>query len=151
MTLQTPLRTTRGYDVWLLVGRTNLKVHRALNNLLAGVDLSLAQHEVLVHIHRDRGLSQKELSERLLVVKSNVSALIKKLEARDLVRRAPDPDDARNNQLFLTDSGEELVQESFALQNRVVDAMVAVMSDAELEMIGDVMQRVSHSLDQLDT
>lgn len=151
MTLQTPLRTTRGYDVWLLVGRTNLKVHRALNNLLAGVDLSLAQHEVLVHVHRDRGLSQKELSERLLVVKSNVSALIKKLEARDLVRRAPDPDDARNNQLFLTSSGEELVQESFALQNRVVDAMVAVMSDAELEMIGDVMQRVSHSLDQLDT
>ena len=151
MTLQRPLATTHGYDVWLLVGRTNLKVHRTLNNLLAGVDLSLAQHEVLVHIHRNRGLSQKELSERLLVVKSNVSALIKKLEARGLVRRAPDPADSRNNQLSLTPSGEKLVHKSFALQNRVVEAMVAVMTDAELEMIGDVMQRVSDSLDQLET
>ena len=150
MTLQKPLKTTHGYDVWLQVGRTNLKVHRALNALLAGVDLSLAQHEVLVNIHRDSGLSQKELSERLLVVKSNISALIKKLEARGLVRRAPDPRDSRNNQLTLTRSGKELVQKSFALQNRVVATMVAVMSDAELELMGDVMKRASNALDKLE-
>ena len=150
MTLQKPLRRTHGYDVWLQVGQTNLKVHRTLNALLASVDLSLAQHEILVNIHRDSGLTQKQLSEKLLVVKSNISALIKKLEARGLVRRAPDPRDSRNNQLTLTAQGEELVQRSFALQNRVVKAMVSVMSDAELELMRDVMERVSQSLDQLE-
>ena len=90
------------------------------------------------------------MAEQLLVVKSNVSALIKKLEARGLVRRTPDPDDSRNNQLTLTPSGEALVQESFALQNQVVKAMASVMSDAELEQMAAVMERVGHSLDQLD-
>ena len=151
MTLQKPLRKARGYDVWLQIGRTNLKVHRALNTVLASVDLSLAQHEILVNIYYDSGLTQKQLSEKLLVVKSNISALIKKLEARDLVCRRPDPNDSRSNQLTLTDRGAALVQESFALQNRVVKAMVSVLSDAELEQMADVMARVSRSLDEFET
>lgn len=151
MTLQKQLRKAHGYDVWLLVGQTNLKVHRALNSLLAKLDLSLAQHEILLNIRRDSGLTQKQLSEKLLVVKSNISALLKKLEARGLVRRTPDPEDSRNNRLTLTAKGEALVQESFALQNRVVKAMVAVMSDAELEQMADVMRRVSGAIDALKT
>ena len=150
MTLQKQLRKTRGFDIWLLVGRTNIKVHRALNAMLAKVDLSLAQHEILVNIHRDSGLTQKALAEKLLVVKSNISALLKKLEVRGLVRRAPDPEDSRNNQLSLTRRGEALVQESFALQNPVIKAMASVMSDEELEQLGDVLERVGNALAQLD-
>lgn len=150
MTLQKQLRKARGFDVWLLVGQTNIKVHRTLNAMLAKVDLSLAQHEILVNIHRESGLTQKALSEKLLVVKSNISALLKKLEQRGLVRRAPDPEDSRNNQLTLTKRGEALVQESFTLQNRVVKAMVSVMSDQELEQMGDVMVRVGNAIDQLE-
>ncbi len=144
------LAKVRGFDVWLEVGRTNLKCHRALNTLLASVDLSLAQHEVLVMIRTFSGLTQKELSERLLVVKSNVSALIKKLEARGLVRREPDPHDSRNKRLSLTAAGERLVQRSFALQNRVVRAMTEVMTDEELTWTRDVMRRVGTALDELE-
>ena len=151
MTLQRQLRKPHGYDVWLLVGQTNIKVHRALNARLSTLNLSLAQHEILLNILRDSGLTQKQLSEKLLVVKSNISALLKKLETRGLVRRTPDPQDSRNNQLTLTERGEALVQESFALQNRVVKAMVSVVSDAELKQMADVMTRVSEAIDQLDT
>ena len=150
MTLQKQLRKTRGFDIWLLVGRTNIKVHRALNAMLAKVDLSLAQHEILVNIHRDSGLTQKALAEKLLVVKINISDLLKKLEDRGLVRRAPDPEDSRNNQLRLTRRGEALVQESFALQNQVIKAMVSVMSDEELEQMRDVMERAGKAIEQLD-
>ncbi len=149
MTSQKQLRKARGFDAWLLVGRTNLKVQRALNSLLGDLDLSLAQHEILLNIRRDSGLTQKQLSEKLLVVKSNVSALLKKLEARGLVQRTPDPEDSRNNQLTLTKSGAILVQQSFALQNRVVTAMTSVMSDSELEQMAAVMHRVSDAIDAL--
>mgnify|MGYP001811609976 CR=1 FL=1 len=151
MSLQKQLRKARGFDVWLQVAQTNLKVHRALNSLLSGLDLSLAQHEILLNIRRDSGLTQTELSRKLLVVKSNISALLKKLEARGLVRRTPDPQDSRNNQLTLTKSGEALVEKSFALQNRVVNAMASVMSDADLEHMAAVMHRVSDAIDALDT
>ncbi len=149
MTAAPKLVKTRGFDVWLTVGRTNLKVHRALNLSLGELDLSLAQHEVLMLIWQKSGLTQKQLAEKLLVVKSNVSALIKKLEARGLVRRDCDPTDTRNKCLNLTDAGRQLVQQSFERQNRIIDAMASVMSDEELQRTGDVMQRVATALDQL--
>ena len=144
------LHKARGFDVWLEVGRANLKCHRALNTLLAELDLSLAQHEVLATIRLQDGLTQKELSERLLVVKSNVSALIKKLETRGLVRRTTDSGDSRNKRLSLTDEGAALVQRSFEVQNRVVEAMTSVFSDEDLVQISAVMSRVSDALDQLE-
>ena len=143
------LEKTRGFDVWLTVGRTNLKVHRALNQTIGELDLSLAQHEILLSIWQKPGLTQKQLAENLLVVKSNVSALIKKLEARGLVHRDCDPCDTRNKCLSLTEAGERLVRQSFERQNRVIDAMVSEMSDAELQMISEVMSRAGASLDKL--
>ena len=149
MPLQKCLQPPRGFEAWLTVGRTNLKVHRALNLLLGELDLSLAQHEILVTIGRQSGLTQRELSEQLLVVKSNATALLKKLEARGLVNRSTDPDDSRIKRLTLTRSGEALVEKSFAVQARVVEAMVSVMTDEELEMTADVMRRGGDAVERL--
>jgi len=145
------LQKTRGFDVWLTVGRTNLKVHRALNVALGKLGLSLAQHEILLAILQNSGLTQKQLSEKLLVVKSNVSALIKKLEGRGLVRRESDASDSRNKHLSLTEAGHDLVLESLAQQNKIIDAMASVMSDEDLARTGDVMRRVGKAIDALDT
>ncbi len=147
MTLQMQQRKARGFDVWLAVGRTNLKVHRALNLMLDRVDLSLAQHEILMTILNNSGLTQKQLSDRLFVVKSNVTAMIRKLEARGLVQRQTDPQDSRNKRLSLTPAGEKLVHQSFALQNQVVKAMTSVMTNAELQQMADVMARVTKAID----
>lgn len=149
MNSDTKLDKTRGFDVWLTVGRTNLKVHRALNLSLAELNLSLAQHEILMSIWQNSGITQKALAKNLLVVKSNVSALIKKMEARGLVHRECDPSDTRNKCLSLTKAGRELVRQSFARQNQIVDAMASVMSDEDLERTADVMRRVGKAIDQL--
>ena len=139
MKLQDQLKKSRGFDTWLAVGRTNLKVHRALNVLLGDLDLSIAQHEVLVTIARHPGLTQRELSERLLVIKSNATALLKKLESRGLVTRETDSSDSRARRLDLTPRGKALVRESFAVQDQVVRAMTSVMTDNEIEMTAAIM------------
>jgi DNA-binding MarR family transcriptional regulator len=149
MPLQKKLRKPRGFDTWLTVGRTNLKVHRALNLLLGELDLSLAQHEILLTIRQHSGLTQRELGERLHVVKSNATALLKKLEARGLVRRKADPQDSRIKRLTLTRAGESLVQRSFAAQARVIKAMAAVMTDDELANMRDLMNRVDDAIGRL--
>ena len=113
--------------------------------------LALAQHEILMSIWQNSGITQKALAENLLVVKSNVSALIKKLEARGLVHRELDEADARNKHLSLTDAGKNLVRQSFTRQNRIVDAMLSVMTDDELDQMADIMRRVSTALHPLLT
>lgn len=149
MPKQKPLRTPRGFDTWITVGRTNLKVHRALNQLLGELELSLAQHEILVTIRRNPDLKQRELADRLHVIKSNATALLQKLETRGLVIRTSDPDDSRINRLNLTRSGYALVEKSFAVQSRVIDAMASVMTDDELERTADVMKRIDTAIDDL--
>jgi DNA-binding MarR family transcriptional regulator len=141
---------SRGYETWLEVGWTNLKVHRVLNQSLASVDLTLAQHEILMTVLQQDGITQRALSERLHVVKSNVSALLKKLESRGLVARISDPDDSRNKLISLTKSGHELVEQSFKLQNRIVEAMTAELSDEDLQHLSDVMRRGSRALDAFE-
>ena len=149
MSSDAKLQKARGFDVWLEVGRTHIKVHRVLNQMLDTVDLSLAQHEILINIYYNTGLTQKQLSEQLLVVKSNVTALLKKLESRGLVQRKIDSHDSRNKRLSLTKAGEQLLQRSFALQNTVVEAMMSVMSDAELDQLDALMGRVNDALESL--
>ena len=144
------MQKARGFETWLEVGWTNLKVHRVLNQSLASVDLTLAQHEILMTILQQDGITQRALSERLHVVKSNVSALLKKLEARGLVERQADPDDSRNKLLSLTRSGRELVERSFKLQNRIVEVMVAELSNDDLQRLSDVMSRAGRALDAFE-
>lgn len=145
-----PLEKTRGFDTWFEVGRANLRCHRVLNLLLGRLGLSLAQHEVLTMIALLDRPTQNELVERLLVVKSNVSTLLSKLEARGLVVREPDTRDSRNKRLRLTPAGEALVVDSFGLQNRVVEAMAAELSDTELNQLTGIMRRVSAALGALE-
>ena len=84
------LQKVRGFDVWLLTGKTNLKVHRALHKKLAEVDLSLAQYETLMTVFLRPGLTQKDVADELLAVKSNVSTHLANLEKRGLLRRETD-------------------------------------------------------------
>lgn len=148
MQSQTKLRKTRGFDVWLAVARTNSKVHRALNLSLAELDLSLAQHEILMSIWHKSGITQNQLAEKLLVVKSNVSALLKKLEARGLVQRDCDPADTRNKCLSLTEAGRQLFRLSFERQNQIIETMASVMSDDDLQKTGETMDRVGKALEE---
>ncbi len=150
MAADSKLRKARGFETWLEVGWTNLKVHRVLNQSLASVDLTLAQHEILMTVLQHDGITQNALSERLHVVKSNVSALLKKLEARGLVERLSDPGDSRNKLISLTRSGHKLVERSFELQNRIVEAMAAELSDDDLQHLSDVMSRGSRALDAFE-
>lgn len=150
MTDPNPLAGEPGYLTWLAVGRSHHKCHRALNARLASLDLSLAQHEVLVGIAQRPGATQNQISRRLFVVKSNVSALIAKLEARGLVRREASAEDSRVKRLFLTEAGDALVRESFRLQTEVVNAMMAPLTPEEIEATRDVMERVGRALDALD-
>ena len=65
------------------------------------------------------------------------------------MRRKADTRDSRIKRLTLTRAGESLVQRSFAAQTRVIKAMAAVMSDAELEQMDDLMSRVDGAIDGL--
>lgn len=140
----------KGHASWLSVVKCYLKCQKVMNTKLAKLDLTTAQHELLMNISHKPGSSQQQISDRLLVVKSNTSALLKKLTERGLIERRNDPKDARVHHLHLTAAGEEKLKQSMAIQIEVVQAMTAVMSDAEIQTNLEIMNRVYDSFDQLN-
>lgn len=146
-----PIRPSdiKGHASWLAVVKCYLKCQKVMNSKLAAMDLTTAQHELLMHIFHKPGSSQQQLSDRLLVVKSNTSAIINKLIDRGWVQRQKNSTDGRQYDLYLTTAGEQKLQQSMAVQIEVIQAMTAVMTDEEIQSNLEIMQRVHHSLDQL--
>jgi DNA-binding MarR family transcriptional regulator len=60
-------------------------------------------------IAKKEEISQKALSEELLIDKTTTAKAIGKLEAEGYVRRETDPIDGRYNLLYLTESGRAVV------------------------------------------
>ena len=134
---------------WLLVGETYMQCQHALQRDLRPLDLSIAQHDVLVGIKHHSGLTQRELADVLHVVKSNVTGLVQKLEHRGLVARQQDDQDARSNRLSLTAEGTELARRSLRVQRRIVTAMLAPLGLSEMRQLESVMLRVQQALTAL--
>jgi DNA-binding MarR family transcriptional regulator len=77
--------------------------------LFRPLGLTGAQYNVLnVLAGRKAGMSQRELSEALVVDRSNVTGLLDRMERAGWVRRADDPKDRRVYRVTLTASGRQL-------------------------------------------
>ena len=135
------------YKTWLLVGRVDAKCQHLLTVGLRELDLSVAKYEVLPAVYRDEGLSQQSLARRLLVAKSNVTVLSQRLEADGLIRRERDPEDGRGYCVFLTDTGQEIVEQAVQLHAEVVELMAKGLTSQQAEMLDKIMSRAEENLD----
>jgi DNA-binding MarR family transcriptional regulator len=75
--------------------------------------------------------------------------LLAQMEGQGLVLREADARDARVKRLALTREGQALASRSLKVQSEVIAAMVEGGSDAELDMVAQIMQRVSQRLEVL--
>ncbi len=139
----------KGHASWLAVVKCYLKCQKVMNTKLAKLDLTTAQHELLMNINHKPGSSQQQISDRLLVVKSNTSALLKKLQQRQLIERRKGTEDGRIHQLFLTPTGEAILKQSMKVQIEVIQAMTTVLSENEIKSNQEIMNRVFESLSEI--
>lgn len=113
---------------------------------LAALGVRVAEHEVLANLLREPGISQQQLAARCFGAKSGISMLLAQMEAAGLVRRDPDPADARAKQLSLTARGTALARRTMAVQDEVVAAMVAGAAPHDLQHIAATMDGVAARL-----
>lgn len=139
----------KAHTSWLSVVRCYLKCQKVMNQKLDALDLTAAQHDILMNINHRPGMTQQQLSDHLLVVKSNISALLKKLLTKGLIERHKSDDDGRVHLLYLTPGGQNKLNESMAIQIEMVQTMTSVLSDAEIQTNLEIMTRVHNALDHL--
>lgn len=68
-----------------------------------------AMYMILLHVDRHPGVSQDNISTHMYIDKCNVARRTKKLEELGYLYRETDPGDRRQNNLYLTQKGKELI------------------------------------------
>lgn len=123
----------RGIGAWLAVVRTYQTCSETLSLGIKPLGLKLAQHDVLMHLLLGQALTQQQLAERSYVTKSHMSALLIEMQALGWIDRIGSETDKRSKVIALTEQGMALAQQAWQLQERVIQTMMAPLSDAQME------------------
>lgn len=132
---------------WLSVVRAYHLCSELIAARLAAAGVKTSEHEILVNLRRQPGLSQQALAARCFTAKSHISGLLGELESRGWISRQPDPADGRVKRLSLTDTGAEVAARTAAIQAEVVALMTKGTAQEELLQVTGAMTEVSRRLE----
>lgn len=115
-----------------------------INKIGAENDLSLSLIRVL-GILSDRRPRMAELADYLGLEKQTMSGLIARAEKRGLVARAPNEDDGRATDVFLTSAGAKLVKRLHIQGQQALAPLTGQLSASDRKQLHELLQRMLES------
>ncbi len=112
------------------------------SNRLEELGLTSRQAGSLMAICRTPGISQDQLSRRVVLNKSNITRQLDKLEELELVRRAPSPKDKRVTQVFPTDKTLALMPQIRQIYRDWREYLLADLSCEEHAMLDQIIGKI---------
>jgi len=127
---------------WEALFRAQMTIAAELHAGDAWGDLVPTDYGVLYALSTAKtGLRMSELGKDILISQAGLSRAVARLEARGLIDRRPDPEDARASILNLSKAGAHLQKRVGARHGRhVAEAMTCRLSDAELTQLRDLCE-----------
>ena len=118
--------------------------HAAIfQELIGDSQLTPLQFAALARL-RDLGeVSQNQLGRLTAMDAATMQGVIKRLDARGLIVRRPDPDDRRRLILSLSDEGRSVVEGAIANAVRITDETLAPLSAAEQKTLLQLLARIA--------
>lgn len=117
-------------------------VTTTIDRALKPLGLTFARYEVLMLLSFSRtgALPITKVGERLLVHPTGITKLVDKLEAEELARREPNPDDRRGTLVRVTPTGRRLGKKASKLIGQV--RFGAHLPDGDLEQLVELLARL---------
>ena len=120
---------------------TSFVTMAVINKIGADHDLSLSLIRVL-GILWDRRPRMAELADYLGVEKQTMSGLIARAETRGLVGRAPNKEDGRATDVFLTSEGSEIVKQLRAEGQEALAPIIEQLSASDQQRLQELLLRM---------
>jgi DNA-binding MarR family transcriptional regulator len=113
-----------------------------------GLEITPEQWIVLVRLWQKDGRTVSELSESTLRDRPTMSRILDTMEASGLVRREPDPDDARSRFVSLTREGKTLRKKLLPIAKALVAELERGIPEEELLLTRHTLRRMFRNLVQ---
>jgi MarR family 2-MHQ and catechol resistance regulon transcriptional repressor len=147
--LKQPLASDN-HEALLNLVRTSSMLLKLSDRFFSQFGLTDAQFNILMILndYGGEGMSQQDLSEHLIVTKSNMVGLVDRLEKTGHVRRKSHPTDRRSYQVMLTAKGREVVEKIKKSYFREVDRMMSVLTDSQKRSLILSMEKLRQYLNE---
>lgn len=122
-----------------LVKTAHIVLRRELEEQLKQVDLTHAQWSALTVIRHFGVVTASELELILMIERPSVTSLINGMVRKGLVVRRSDPKDARFKQIFLTEKGKQLAEETQYFTRIIEDRVKEGLTQAEFEELRSLL------------
>lgn len=113
---------------------------------LEALGLTYPQYLVFLVLWQEDGLTVKALGEKLFLDSGTITPMVKRLEARGLLRRERDTADERQVRVHLTDAGRAMREQALAIPLAVSNALSSGEKDA-IERLRQGLQLLRAQLD----
>jgi MarR family transcriptional regulator, organic hydroperoxide resistance regulator len=134
-------------DFLRLVWAVDHALQRRSKSMAATLGITGPQRLVIRIIGRFPSIHARQLAEILHLHPSSLTALLKRLERRDLVRRWPDERDRRRWLLGLTRQGQALNRETPGTIEAAVQRMLKTTTRDDLDVTRAVLGKLARELD----
>jgi MarR family transcriptional regulator, 2-MHQ and catechol-resistance regulon repressor len=132
----------RALNAFIKLVRAAESVSARVDSDLAGLKLTVSQFGVLETLFHVGPLCQKDLGQKILKSRGNITMVVDNLERCGYVRRVRDEDDRRRYAVHLTGRGKRLIQTFFPRHVvRIVEEMKA-LTMAEQAELGRLCRKV---------
>jgi DNA-binding MarR family transcriptional regulator len=111
------------------------------------VGLTPAQFGVLTVLHSSPGLDQSSLARALGFDKVTVLRVLRGLEARGLVERAPAPESRRNLAVILSPAGDKLLAKAQQPAELAYHRLMSPLSSEQQMQLVDLLQQLTEGLE----
>lgn len=126
------------------IARSSVK---ALQTELEPLGLTVAQFFILRCLSRETGQTQKELADHLEITSPSLTAMLKPLEEKGLIRRETDLRDARAKLIYLTEQGKKFLRYRIhPAVRRLEERLLSGFSDRERHMLAGELERLMQNV-----
>ncbi|HLZ01021.1 MAG TPA: MarR family transcriptional regulator [Bradyrhizobium sp.] len=134
--------------LWLQLLSLHGEIFTSLNSVLSSeFGLSLAKFDVLAQLDRyPDGLALGQLSQNLKVSGGNVSGLVQRLLADDLISKEMSSEDRRSFIVRLTPNGEALFRKAADFHKKHLSKRLETISAQELDTALSVLKSLSSKI-----
>ena len=109
--------------------------------------LTSSQWKVILALKFFNGISQKELAGKIYVDGSTLVPVIDKMENGGLVERKPDPNDRRNNLIFLTKKSESIIDSIIEILLQLRKEFYKGISQKEQDKVQTILRKITDNAD----
>ncbi len=132
------------------IKRLEVLISRLVNERLQPFGLTMQQQSVLriVYARQQAGspASQRDIEEALEISNPTVTGLCSRLEAKGLIRRERDRNDARTWRIFTTQADSRLREELMTHISKIEEELTNGMSKAEKEQLSRLLEQMEQNL-----